>query len=183
MTITCQALINPARVCLRTLFDGGCAPFMEQFGLVTKTRDDTAVVSLQRHLSCESCGRCGILSGSGSKREIIVEALNPVNAEEGQRVLLETNDRQLLFISFMLYLVPLGGLLAGILAWPLLADWVGLDANRELPAVGLGLFFMFIIFVFIRIWDRKVKDNPAYKPVITGLLEAEQHCIDSENEQ
>ncbi len=156
---------------------------MEQFGLVSKTRGDTAVVSLQRHLSCESCGRCGILSGSGSKRELVVEALNPINAEEGQRVLLETDDRQVLFISFMLYLVPLGGLLAGIFTWPLLAGLVGLNANRELPAVGLGLLFMFIIFVFIRSWDRKVKDNPAYKPVITGLLEEVQDCIDPESKQ
>jgi len=74
---------------------------MEQYGMVTETRGDTATVTLQKHLACEKCGRCGILSGAG-RRDAVIEASNPIQAEKGQRVLLETDDRRMLFVSFML---------------------------------------------------------------------------------
>ncbi len=151
---------------------------MEQYGLVTETRGETALVNLQRHLVCESCGRCGLLSGS-NKREIIVEALNPIQAGEGQRVLLESDDRQVLFISFILYLVPALALVAGIVLWlTVVTPFLGLQGSQELPAVGAGLLLMLIVFLCARIWDRRVKDNPDYKPVITALLKDEPVTID-----
>jgi len=157
---------------------------VEQYGLVTETKGETAMVNLQRHLVCESCGRCGILSGS-NKREIIVEALNPIQAGEGQRVLLESDDRQVLFISFILYLVPALALVAGIALWlTVIAPALGLQGSQELPAVGVGLLLMLIVFLSARIWDRRVKDNPDYKPVITALLNNESvendQCVDEE---
>lgn len=150
---------------------------MEQFGLVLNTTDDTASVNLQRHLTCESCGKCGILSGSG-RRDITVEALNPIQAKSGQRVILETDDRQILFISFMLYLVPVAALLAGILLGLAAAGRLNLTMNHELFAVCTGLVMMAVVFTLIRLWDRSVKNNPKYKPVITGLIQAEEPCGD-----
>ena len=150
---------------------------MEQFGLVLNTTADTASVNLQRHLTCESCGKCGILSGSG-RRDITVEALNPIQAKSGQRVILETDDRQILFISFMLYLVPVAALLAGILLGLATAGRFNLTMNHELFAVCTGLVMMAVVFTLIRLWDRSVKNNPKYKPVITGLIQAEEPCGD-----
>jgi sigma-E factor negative regulatory protein RseC len=144
---------------------------MEQYGQVIEKKGETASVDLQRHLACASCGKCGILSGS-NKRRITVEALNPINAEVGQRVLLESDDRQIIFISFMLYLVPLAGLLGGIILWLRIADLMGLAGSQELGAAVVGFALMAMIFLLIRIWDRRVKDNPQYKPVITALIEA-----------
>jgi len=148
---------------------------VEQYGVITKTRGDSAAVNLQRHLICGKCGKCGILSGS-SKRSIIIEAHNPIQAEEGQRVVLESDDRQVIFLAFMLYIVPLGGLVAGIFLWLLLAGALGFEGNQELQAVGAGLGLMVLIFFFIRSWDRGVKDDPRFKPVITGLLLDKPEC-------
>jgi sigma-E factor negative regulatory protein RseC len=148
---------------------------MEQYGLVTETGSDTATINLQRHLTCEKCGRCGILSGV-DRREMTVEALNPIHARQGQQVVLETDDRQILFLSFMLYLVPLAALLAGIIAGLSVAAFLNLKFNHELFAVGTGLIMMALVFFAIRIWDRRVKDNPKYKPVITGLVKEEINC-------
>jgi sigma-E factor negative regulatory protein RseC len=145
---------------------------LEQYGLVVENRGETAVVNLQRHLICESCGRCGILSGS-NKRDINVEALNPLKAEAGRRVILESDDRQVLFISFMLYLVPLAGLLAGIILWLSIAGYLGLEGNQEPGAALAGLGLMAAIFFMIRLWDRRVKDDRKYKPVITGFIDEE----------
>ena len=108
------------------------------------------------------------------KKETIIEAQNPIRAEAGQRVLLEIDDRRMLFISFMLYLVPLGGLLIGIFFWLALADNLGLAGNQELTGVGVGLGLMALIFFFIRTWDRRVKGSRQYMPVITDLIEDAQ---------
>ncbi len=143
---------------------------MEQYGLVTEAGGETATVTLQKHLACEKCGRCGILSGAG-KRDAVIEASNPIQAEKGQRVLLETDDRRMLFVSFMLYMVPLGGLVAGIFTWLSLSDYLGFTANQELYAVGTGFAVMAIIFFFIRSWDKRAKGNPHYRPVITEVIE------------
>ncbi len=148
---------------------------MEQYGLITETAGETATVNLQRHLTCEKCGRCGILSGA-SRRDLSVEALNPIQAKQGQRVILETDDVQILFISFMLYLVPLAALLAGIIFGLPLADRLQVTINHELFAALAGLFLMALVFLLIRTWDRKVKHNPKYKPVITGLIQDKPDC-------
>jgi len=152
---------------------------MEQYGLITETKDETATVALQRHQACEKCGRCGILSGAG-KSDAEIEVQNPIRAEKGQRVLLETEDRRMLFVSFMLYMVPLGGLIAGIFSWLALSDYLGLAGNQELNAVGAGFAVMAVIFFFIRSWDKRVKDNPKYKPVITEVIEDWEAGVDCE---
>jgi len=148
---------------------------MEQFGLVIETGSETATVTLQRHLTCESCGRCGILSGAADRRELTVEALNPIQAQKGQRVIMETDDRQILFLSFMLYMVPLLVMLIGIFAGLSIAETFNVSAN-ELFAVGTGFILMIAVYVLIRGWDKRAKDDPKYKPVITGLIDEEKGC-------
>lgn len=145
---------------------------MERFGTVKEEKGKTAVVHLRRHLSCENCGRCGLL-GTEDRREHYVEALNPIRARRGQRVLIEMDDRRALFIAFVLYLVPLAGLVAGIVLGLKLTAALGWKAYRELAAAGLGLVVMTLIFGGINLWDRRVKRSGRYRPVITALVQEE----------
>lgn len=154
---------------------------MEQYGIITETRGDNAAVNLQRHLICGECGKCGIMSES--KRSITIEAHNPIRAEKGQRVVIESDDRQVVFLAFMLYIVPLGGLVAGILLWMQFAENLGFAGILELQAVAFGFALMAFIFFLIRRWDKKVKDDPQYKPVITGFLLDKPECADNSSEQ
>ena len=143
---------------------------MEQYGIVTEAKEGRALVNLQRQEACASCGRCGILSGAG-KKDIIVEALNPLQAEAGQCVLLESDDRQIIFISFMLYFVPVLALLAGIILMLfVLAPAFNIENYRELFAAGTGFLMMLIVFFCVRLWDKRLQDRADYKPVITALL-------------
>lgn len=153
---------------------------MEQYGVITETKGETAAVSLQRHLICGECGKCGILGES--KRSITIEAHNPIQAEEGQRVVIESNDRQVLFLTFMLYLVPLSGLVFGIFLWLQIAGGLGYTGNQELQAVAAGFILMALIYFFIRKWDNRVKDYPQYKPVITGFLLDKPGCKEDSTE-
>lgn len=146
---------------------------MERIGTVKEEKGETAVVQLRRHLSCENCGRCGGLLGAEDRREHYVEALNPIRARKGQRVLIEMDDRQALFAAFILYLVPLSGLVAGIVLGLKLTAVFGWAGSRELVAAGLGLALMALIFGGISLWDRRIKQSGRYRPVITALAQEE----------
>lgn len=103
-----------------------------------------------------------------------MEALNPLQIKAGRRVVVESDDGHILLISFVLYLVPLAALLGGIFAWLSLAPGMGLGGDEEIQAVLAGLAMMALVFGFIRLWDRRVKNNPRYKPVITADCPEEQ---------
>jgi sigma-E factor negative regulatory protein RseC len=143
---------------------------MDRLGTVIEAKGDAAVVRMQRHLSCENCGRCGGILGGEDRRQLVVEVLNPVKAGAGQRVLIESDDRRVLFVSFMLYIVPLTGLVAGLLLGLNLAPRLGLGGGRELAAAGLGFALMALVFLGIRAWDRRVRHSAKYKPVITAVV-------------
>lgn len=141
---------------------------MEREGIVIEDKGDTAVVVIKRHLSCESCGGCGILSKS--RQDHTLEATNTVKAKIGQRVYIETDDRQMLFVLFMLYMVPLFALVGGIVGWLHLGAFLGFE-GREMPALVAGFALMALVFAGIRRWDRRVKKTGRYRPVITGVAE------------
>lgn len=146
---------------------------MERIGTVIEDKGETAIVRLRRHLSCENCGRCGGLLGTEDRRDHYVEVSNPIRAQRGQSVLIEMDDRRALFIAFMLYLVPLAGLVAGMVLGLKLAAVFGWEGYRELVAAGMGLLLMALIFGGISLWDRRVKKSGRYRPVIAALVQEE----------
>ncbi len=146
---------------------------MERIGTVIEDKGETAIVRLRRHLSCKNCGRCGGLLGTEDRRDHYAEVSNPIRAQRGQSVLIEMDDRRALFIAFMLYLVPLAGLVAGMVLGLKLAAVFGWEGYRELVAAGMGLLLMALIFGGISLWDRRVKKSGRYRPVIAALAQEE----------
>ncbi len=152
---------------------------MDRVGTVVEVKTRTAIVKLRRHLSCENCGRCGGIFGGPDQLDHLVEVLNPIEARVGQRVLITADDRKVIFVSFMLYLVPLAVLLGGVFLWTYLHSRLELPGRPELPAVALGAILMALVYAGIRRWDKRIKDNPRYKPVISELLaETEEGATD-----
>lgn len=144
---------------------------MERVGTIVEVKGESAVVSLRRHLSCESCGRCGGILSSADRREHRVEVRNQIDARVGDQVIIETDDRRMIFISFMVYIVPLAALVAGILGWSFLAGRTGLEENQDLVALAGGFALMALVYWQLRRWDRRVKSDPRYQPVIVRLAE------------
>ena len=80
---------------------------MEQTGRVTEVREDgTALVLVERRSACagdcEHCGGCAAV-----KQELSAEALNPIGAEIGDRVVLETESTAVLGTALLVYFLPL----------------------------------------------------------------------------
>ncbi len=144
---------------------------LERVGTIVEIKGDIAVVSMRRHLSCGSCGRCGgILSGE-DRGEHQVEVRNSVSAHVGDQVVIETDDRRMIFISFMLYMVPLFALVVGILGWIYLAGRLGMEDNQELSAIGIGFGLMALVFWQLRSWDQRAKSDPRYRPVVVRVAQ------------
>jgi sigma-E factor negative regulatory protein RseC len=137
---------------------------MEQVGLVVEVKDDKAVVAVQRHDVCAKCGGCGAaVSGSG---ETHLEALNKVNAAVGQTVMISSDTAQVLKASFMVYMVPLLFLLAGLYIGQQLDGILGYVARLDII---LGITLLLISYLLVRIYDRKLSRRRILATVIEIL--------------
>jgi len=90
-------------------YDGSCR------GVVEKVESGKALVAISTGQACASCkgeGTCG-LAGARKGRSIWV--LDPIGVHPGDTVKVEISDQGLLAASFVVYGIPLTGLLAGAL--------------------------------------------------------------------
>ena len=55
--------------------------------------------------------------------------------------------------------------------WMYISLRLGFQGRPELPAVAVGIVLMGLVYVGLRCWDNRIKDNPRYKPVIAELVE------------
>ncbi len=149
---------------------------MEQYGqVVDLTGEQKALVKVRQHLSCENCGRCGAgtFFGDPGKRRLenLVEVLNPIGAGKGQLVRLEAKPSELLLAAFLLYIVPLMGLLAGLFAGRHVAIIQGLSGSPDLWGAGIGVVVMVSIFLVLRAKDGQFSRGNRFKAVITAVVD------------
>ncbi len=156
---------------------------MDRVGTIIEANDDTAVVRMRRHISCEQCGRCGGILSSTDRKELVVEVANPIKAEVGHKVRIETDESQILFVTFMLYIVPIFTLVAGILLWLQLPPHFALGGSQEIAAIAAGFALMSLVFMGIRVWDRSAKASGKYSPVITELVNEEDFSEEEPSEE
>ena len=79
--------------------------------------------------------------------DMMVEAHDEVNAEVGQKVVLSQTPAVLLKASFTVYILPVAGLLAGVLAGKKLSGFFNLNPELLMPIAGLlgaGLVYYLI---------------------------------------
>lgn len=143
---------------------------MEQIGQVVEIIGEKAKVLVKRHDVCSNCGGCGIsLSGKG---ENYLEALNTVNAAVGQTVRVASDTGQVLKASFVVYIVPVLSLLAGIA--------LGQQFGGEPAGLILGLVFLLLSYLAVRAYDRKVARGRVQSEVVAVLEEpavpADEKC-------
>ncbi len=150
---------------------------MEQFGEVIAVEDKMAIVKVRRHSACRQCGRCGMGITGGEAPDPVVEVKNPIGARVGQVVKITMESKQLLFISFIVYFLPILALILGIVLGMAFTDAFGLASEGRLGdiiSVTLGLFLMIATFFFIRGWDRRVAGTSKMKPVAVDIVEEEE---------
>lgn len=148
---------------------------MERVGKVIEKKGSRALVLMRRHTICENCGVCDGILGGPDLKDSQFEVENPVNAEVGEMVKIEVDDSKLLLMSFVLYLIPVFALVAGILLGVNIAPAINFAGDHILFSAGMGLVMALFSFLIIRFWDKTKKDDKRYKPVITAIA-SEEEC-------
>ena len=131
-----------------------------------------------------SCGGCAASKGCGTavlgryfaSRQHRVRALNPLQAEVNERVVVGLDEAVLVRGSLAVYIVPLLALIVVAGAAELVAPQWGLaDSGWFVPlaaAVGLGFGLL-----WLRRFSRSAACDPRYTPVILRRLEGERAAI------
>lgn len=121
---------------------------IEELATVVETDGRTMSVEIQRQSSCGSCSArsgCGtnLIASLFGRQRALLSLPNNVDARPGDRVVLGIRENDLVSGSIRLYLLPLGGLLAGALAGHLLT-------GMELIAILGGLTGMFAVLMILK---------------------------------
>lgn len=114
---------------------------MTQIATVKRIIDgERAEISVQRSSACahdcQDCAGCGLTG----RTELCTQAANPIGAEPGQEVLVESSTPKTISLAILLYLVPLVLLVAGYL---LAAQWGGGEGICY-AAAGVGFLLGFL---------------------------------------
>lgn len=111
----------------------------QRCGIIIQQVGGQLRIQLDPAPACAGCaGACGLLGAAVRRhRECHVIQLPAGTGEfkAGDRVQLQTDDRQLLLASFFTYVLPLGGLLAGAV----IGQGLSANAGDSATAAGAGL--------------------------------------------
>lgn len=135
----------------------------EQEGIVLEVSGSMAKVKASRHSDCENCGSCP------GNTAIVVDALNPLGAQRGQRVALEVKEVNMLKAAFIVYILPLIMAVAGAFAGNYLAG-EQLASNPLWYQIGGGFIAFGLSIIYIKYFDRNARTNEKMRPVITRIL-------------
>ena len=139
---------------------------IKEQGKIEEIRKQTALVRIQKRSACAHCeskGSCSI-----SKRDMLIEVPNDLQAGVGDQVEVSVPEGTLLKLSALIYLLPVLLLLIGAFLGSLLGD--ALQMNSSLTAIILGGGFMGISFYGLILFDRKKRKGNKYYPRMTRIL-------------
>ena len=137
-------------------------------GQVLSTSHDRAKVKIKRSSSCATCSCAGMCSPFG-KDWMIIDALNPPGAMQGQQVMVTYQMEDELKASFILYIIPLLSLLLGAVA----GAWLDPVNNQDISAVTGGFGMLTVSYLVIRYYSRKkYSREQSFNPVIESIIES-----------
>lgn len=141
---------------------------MENIGLVKSVKENIATVEVRRASACgENCASC---KGGCAPTNHYITATNEVDASAGQYVKLEMENKHVLGAAFLVYIVPLAGMILGILLGIVAVENLGYAASKEFIGFAVGLLFLMIFYFVISAIDKKIKQSKKMEVVITKII-------------
>jgi len=141
----------------------------QEQGFVTSIREDGwAEVVAERKDACDDCGAKQCCVSFGSSSEMVVRALNRAGAKVGDLVSITLSSGTVLKGAAVLYLIPLAGLMSGVLIGAGLYQRLAVSETGAAIVFGFaGLFLGFILTAFISRW---MSAHNRLTPVITRII-------------
>ncbi len=143
-------------------------------GIVLKLQSPTtALVKTTKSSACKGCASKESCNSMGTGKEMEVEVINPSNAKEGDKVVIEFKSSSLLKASFLIHIFPILCLVAGAIVGQEVAVKFSLD--KSAASAMFGFLFFVLAFLIVRLVGEKMADKDSYKPRIirvkkTGLV-------------
>ncbi|MBM7624180.1 SoxR reducing system RseC family protein [Sporohalobacter salinus] len=137
---------------------------MREYAKVIEVNDNLATVRIQRHGSCDKCGKCG------ESNDIEVEAKNSIGAKEGDLVTIELRDSNVLGAALVVYLLPLINLFIGYFIGQWFSGNYGFG-NSDLIGALSGISFLIISLFFARKYGEINNSKGKYQPEIKRTVD------------
>lgn len=134
----------------------------EEDGIIIENlRENIAKVKMGRHNECKNCGACP------GDNTLIIEAQNLIGAKAGQRVILEVKETNMLLAAFVVYILPLLAILAGILIGYEIA--LKLACSVQEFEIGGGIVAFILSALNIKVFDKLAHNSEKMQPTITRI--------------
>ncbi|MBF0622140.1 MAG: SoxR reducing system RseC family protein [Magnetococcales bacterium] len=146
---------------------------MREEGRVVALDGAFAIVRSGRKSACGSChaeSSCSTLSGGRNNNEAEIRAHNAINAEVGDRVVLELREGQFLKAASLTYGMPLVSFfVVGIGVRALLQSMGYMEASEGLGALA-GLLSLVGSLVWLRGYNRRIENDLSQQAVVASLV-------------
>ena len=133
---------------------------MKEVAKVIKTNENYSVVYVEKKDECSKCGMCLFPANA---KGVEINAKNPVNAVEGDTVIIELNEKGKLLGVFLAFIVPL--ILIGL---SFLVNAITLQ--NEIFTLFLAIGLVVIWYVVLPFIDKKIKFNGEYSAEIISII-------------
>ncbi|MCF6180120.1 MAG: SoxR reducing system RseC family protein [Geopsychrobacter sp.] len=129
-----------------------------EYGTIVELKGrQIASVLCQKQSACKHCPSSGACQVGDDGQSMLVEAFNVIGAEVGDKVKVVTTTKHFLQSSFILYIVPIIGLLIGAIAGQLIAENMAIGIAPALLSALLGVAFLIGTFLCIRVGTSALK--------------------------
>lgn len=136
-------------------------------GVVQQVAATKAFILINRSSACAGCHSKSACRPSETK-EMIVEAINDINARVGDRVQVSVPTSSLLKATFLVYFVPVLALIAGAITGSNVAP--SLQVDSTLASIVCGFLAMAVVFSAVKWFDRGANSKAQYWPKVTRIL-------------
>lgn len=147
---------------------------IEETATVVECSNGQAVLEAQRQSTCGSCAAksgCGtaVFAKTLGKKSSRITVDNTHNLQVGDMVMVGLHENALLLTSFVIYLLPLAGLLLFAITGKWLSQHLFILDNELLIVIFSIVGFLFSLRL-IKKFNRKIKNDVRYQPVVLRKL-------------
>ena len=129
---------------------------MTEEGKVVDVKEKTAIVSISRSDRCDGCTACKIFS-DGKDEILQLQAKNTINAEVGDKVIVEVSAKRVITSSMLVFIFPVIALFIGyLIGYNLLDTHLSNFLSKEGSGVATAFLFLFLTFLILLIIDRTI---------------------------
>ena len=138
--------------------------------IVVSIENNQTWIETQRKSACGQCSAnkgCGtsVLSKVMGNKLSTMKAINKINAQVGDEVIVGLNEESLLKGAFMTYLLPLLYLFLFSFIGQFIADYFQIQ-NAELVIITFAVIGFYFGMKKLKVFSRSIVNNENYQPVI-----------------